>query len=130
MNYSSGVSQYQSVDVECKVAGSSPHMLVAMLFDGILKNLSIASGAIERNDTELKGKRISAAIEIIDNLRAGLDVSKGGELAENLLSLYDYMERRLIESNLKSSNPILVEVSSLVGEIKEGWDAIPLDYRR
>ncbi len=125
-----GLSQYQSVDVECRVVGSSPHTLVSMLFDGIHKNLAIAAGAIERNDVELKGKKISATIEIVDNLRAGLNVQKGGDLAKNLMSLYDYIERRLIEGNLGNDRKILAEVNSLIGEIKEGWDAIPQEYRR
>lgn len=129
MYNSAGLAQYNSVAVECRGAGSSPHTLVSMLFDGIQKNLSIAKGAIDRNDIILKGRKISASIEIIDNLRAGLNVKQGGELAENLQSLYDYMERRLIEANLGNDKTILSEVGYLVEEIKEGWDAIPLEFR-
>ena len=130
MYSNAGLSQYKSVDVECRVVGSSPHTLVSMLFDGIHKNLAIAAGAMDRADLELKGQKISATIEIIDNLRAGLDVKKGGDFAENLMSLYDYIERRLIEGNLGNDKKILAEVNSLIAEIKEGWDAIPLEYRR
>ena len=85
MHNSAALAQYQDVAVDCRVAGSSPHSLVSMLFDGILKNLAIANGAIDRQDISEKGSKISAAIRIIDSLRASLDLQKGGDLAENLL---------------------------------------------
>lgn len=122
--------QYNSVDIDCRVAGSSQHNLVTMLFEGIQKNVAIASGAIERNEIQLKGGKISKAIQIIDNLRASLDLGNGGDLAENLRALYDYMERRLVEANLGNDRKILAEVCSLVEELKEGWRAIPAEYRR
>lgn len=100
------------------------------MFDAIQKNIAIAAGAIDRNEVKLKGGKISQAIEIIDNLRASLDMYKGGELAENLYALYDYMERRLVEANLTDNKTVLSEVSSLVEELKEGWSAIPIEYRR
>ena len=128
MYNAAALSQYQSVDVDSKVSSSTPHSLIAMLLDGLLKKLAVASGAIERNDISMKGENISAAIRIVDSLRASLD-EKGGELAINLASLYDYMERRLLEANIKSDTKIIAEVVSLIGEIKSGWDAIPDELR-
>lgn len=126
---STALAQYQSVAVECRVAGSSPHTLVSMLFDGILKNLAVTTGAIDRNDISEKGRKISAAIKIIDNLRASLDMDRGGELSNNLASLYDYMERRLLEANVKNDKAILKEVASLIEDLKSGWDAMPAQYK-
>ncbi len=50
-------------------------------------------------------------------------------MAENLDRLYDYMERQLLQANLKNDVNILDEVSSLLKEIKVGWDAIPAEIR-
>lgn len=129
MHNSAALAQYQDVAVDCRVAGSSPHSLVSMLFDGILKNLAIANGAIDRGDVAEKGSKISAAIRIIDSLRASLDLEKGGDLAENLRALYDYMERRLAEANMENDKTILREVTSLVDSLKSGWDAMPPEYK-
>lgn len=129
MHDHSGLSQYQSIGIQSKVNSSTPHSLVAMLLDGLLEKLAKASGAIQRGDTSVQGSSISSAIRIVDALRASLDHEKGGELAGNLGAMYDYMEKRLAEANMKSNVKIIEEVSSLINEIKFGWDAIPTELR-
>ena len=57
-------------------------------------------------------------------LRQGLDIEKGGELAANLDSLYEYMTTRLMEANLKNDVAIIEEIAQLLREVKSGWDAI------
>ena len=46
---------------------------------------------MEGHQIERRSKLISSALAIIDGLQASLDLEKGGALAENLDSLYDYM---------------------------------------
>lgn len=125
----SALSEYQTVGVQSKASSANPHSLVAMLLDGILEKLARASGAIQRRNLSDQGMAISSGIRIIDGLRASLDYTKGGELASNLGAMYDYMERRLVEANLKSDERIIAEVVSLVNQIKSGWDAIPVELR-
>ena len=45
-------------------------------------------------------------------------------MSENFDALYTYMMRRLLEANLRDDVAILDEVSGLLGELKEAWDAI------
>ncbi|MCH8134465.1 MAG: flagellar export chaperone FliS [Proteobacteria bacterium] len=125
----SELSQYQAVALQSKVSSSTPHSLIAMLLDGILEKLAIASGAMQRGNLSMQGSAISSGIRIIDGLRASLDYNNGGELASNLGAMYDYMERRLAEANLNSDTKIIAEVVSLVTQIKSGWDAIPVKLR-
>lgn len=125
----SGLNQYQTVGLQSKVSSATPHSLVAMLLDGLLEKLAKASGAMQRGDTSVQGSSISSAMRIVDALRASLDHERGGELAGNLGAMYDYMERRLVEANLKSNIKIVEEVVSLIGQIKFGWDAIPNELR-
>ena len=120
----SALSQYQKVGLESKIAASNPHGLVAMLLDGALEKLARASGFIERGDVSAQGAAISGAINIIDSLRASLDIDKGGEIAQGLNSLYDYMERSLLEASAKNDLAKLDEVLTLLRSVKEGWDGI------
>lgn len=124
-----GVSQYQKVDVETKVSSSNSHNLVSMLFDGLLENLAKAIGEMQHGSTSKKGEAISSAIKIIDGLRASLDYEQGGEISANLVAMYDYMERRLLEANKSGDSHAVAEVVSLVKQIKSGWDAIPMEMR-
>jgi flagellar protein FliS len=71
-----------------------------------------------------KGEMIGKAIGIVGGLRGVLNFEVGGDIATNLDALYEYMERRLLKANIDSDLTILDEVSGLIHDIKEGWDAI------
>lgn len=124
MNAFVAMQQYQAVNTQAQAVAADPHRLIQMLMEGGLTRLAQARGAMEREQTALKGELISKAIGIIGGLRQGLDLEKGGEIAGNLDSLYDYMTRRLMDANVKNDPAILEEVSGLLREVKDGWDAI------
>ena len=123
-NIQTVLNEYKQVGVQNNVTDASPHRLVQMLMEGALDRISAAKGHMQRNQFVEKSRFISAAISIIDGLRSSLDFERGGEIAENLNALYDYMNRRLLEANMQNKTEYLDEVSSLMGEIKSGWDAI------
>lgn len=80
---------------------------------------------MERKEIAKKGSHISWAISIIDGLRASLDKTNGGDIADNLDDLYDYMTRRLIRANLENNPDLLDEVISLLRSIKGAWENVP-----
>lgn len=123
------LNQYRSVSVQSGMTDATPHHMITMLFDGALDRVASARGAIDRGEVSRKGELLGSVIAIIDSIRASLDYDKGGEIAANLGSLYDYIEGRLVEANASSDVSILDEVSSLLREIKTGWTAIPADLR-
>lgn len=123
--YSNAVKQYSQVGVASAVEQASPHRLIQMLMEGAIDRIAIAKGAMERKDTANKGANISWAISIIDGLRASLDTNAGGEIAQNLDDLYDYMVRRLMRANMEDNSDLLDEVMSLLRSIKEAWDTLP-----
>lgn len=124
MNAMAAMRQYQNVNTQAQAVDASPHRLIQMLMEGGLTRLAQARGATEREQFAMKGELIGKAIGIIGGLRAGLNLEQGGELAENLDNLYDYMTRRLLEANLKNSVEPLDEVAGLLRNVKTGWDAI------
>ncbi len=119
------IKTYAKVDIESSVTAADPHKLISMLFQGALQAIANARGAILRKDIPAKGAAISKAILIIDDgLNASLDKNVGGELAQNLASLYDYMVLRLLNANMKNDVALLDEVTRLLTELKEAWDSI------
>lgn len=125
MNATTAINAYNKTSVESGVMGADPHKLIQMLFQGALLEIASAKNGILRKETAAKGKSISKAIAIIgEGLNASLDKSVGGELAQNLSSLYDYMVIRLVEANLKNDITILDEVARLLTELKGAWDSI------
>jgi flagellar protein FliS len=121
----SGVNAYAKVGIETGVTSASPHALIVMLFDGALVSVRSAIMHMKAGNIPEKGAAISHAILIIDSgLRAALDKKAGGEIAEGLDSLYEYMGARLLQANLKNQVELLEEVQRLLGELRTAWSAI------
>lgn len=113
---------YKAVGVETRVSQASPHVLVDMLFDGLLQAIRAARGALARNDNAARSKQIGIAVRILDEgLKCGLNLEKGGELAANLYGLYDYCINRLTQANARNDDASLVEVQKLIEPVAAGW---------
>ncbi len=115
------INQYRQIGVDAQVSDASPHQMIQMMLDGAVARVAAARGAIEAGETARKGEFIGKAIGLVEGLRVSLDTAAGGEIADNLLALYDYMGRRLLEANLRSDIGILDEVASLLRELQTGW---------
>jgi flagellar protein FliS len=119
-----GLAQYQQVSTNAGVEDASPHRLIQMLMEGVLQRLAEAKGAMQRNALADKGKALGKAVTIVSGLRNSLNQEVGGEMAANLDDLYDYMQRRLLEANIETSEEIVDEITALMRTIKSGWDGI------
>ncbi len=124
MNAMAAMRQYQTVNTQAQATEASPHQLIQMLMDGGLTRMAQARGALERGEVSLKGELIGKAIAIVGGLRDGLNLREGGEIAQNLNSLYEYMSVRLLEASKDNDVAKLDEVVGLLRNIKSGWDAI------
>ena len=118
------LDQYSQNAVQTRIESASPLRLIQMLLEGALGKIAAAKGHMDRGEIRPKGEQIGSAISILEGLKTSLDMEKGGEIARNLEDLYTYMERRLIEANRVNDTALLDEVSDLLKQIKEAWDAI------
>lgn len=119
------VDAYNKINIASSVEAADPHRLIQMLMIGALEKIAIAKGYLDRGDVANKGVHISWAISIIEGLRASLNMEEGGEVAQNLEDMYEYMIRRLLRANLENDISLLDEVSSLLLTIKSAWDGLP-----
>lgn len=118
---------YQKEATKTQLADASPYQVVQMLMGGVLDNLALAKGALQRQDYEVKGRALSKASAILNALRSTLDDSLAPELTQNLYALYTYMLERLIDAAVEKHNADAIdEVVRLFREIKSAWDEIPL----
>jgi len=121
------IKQYNSVDVEANVIGASPHHLIQMLLNTALAKVVAGKAAMESNNIAARGECLGSAISIIGELRASLELEKGGEIAANLDNLYEYMVRIVSEANVNNEVANLDEVHTLLSQVKEGWDGMSVE---
>ena len=119
------VTAYSALEIETGVAGASPLRLVVMLYDGALKAIYAGKVAMERGEIAAKGSAISKAIAIIDEgLRPALDLDAGGQIAANLMALYQYITGRLLYANMKNDKASLDEAARLLSDLRSAWEAL------
>ncbi|EKE9077602.1 flagellar export chaperone FliS [Escherichia coli] len=117
-----GTQAYAQIGVESAVMSASQQQLVTMLFDGVLSALVRARLFMQDNNQPGKGVSLSKAINIIENgLRVSLDEESKDELTQNLIALYSYMVRRLLQANLRNDVSAVEEVEALMRNIADAW---------
>ena len=122
---------YVNVGVNTAVEAASPHKLVLMLYDAVLKEVRLAKQHMQLREIAPKAAAISKAIRLIDQgLRLGLDMERGGQIAAQLLMLYDYSEQRLLHANIHNDTAALDEVTSLIEPLRAAWNGINPDAPR
>ena len=119
-----GIGQYQQIGVETALTNATPHRLIQMLYEGLLKNLANAKGALQNDQHELLSVSIKKASNILIGLEEGLDFEKGGEIALNLQSLYQYMQTELLLAQTERNAEKFQALITLVVELKSAWDTI------
>lgn len=125
MNGFNAANSYAQLGVQTGVMSASPYRLITMLFDGAQVAIGAAILHIESGNLVDKGLAISKATNIInDGLLAALDYERGGEIAEQLGQLYEYMVRVLLKANLNNDVAALEEVSALLKTVASAWKDI------
>lgn len=117
-------SSYRNLELESSVAHADPHKLIEMLLDGAADAIAQARSALRDGRIPAKGEATGRAVRILDEgLKASLD-PRGGELAVNLKSLYQYMTHRLLQANLSNDDAKYAEVSGMLDQLRDAWKRI------
>jgi len=101
---------------------AAPGELVVMLYRGAVRFLSTAITAIEGNDIESAHLNLVRTQAIITELMESLDLDRGGEIARQLISIYEYLNHRLIQANLKKDAEPAREVEQLLRALLPSWE--------
>lgn len=122
---SRAASAYRQVGIQSSLNTASPHQLIKMLFDGLVQSLNEARGSLQRGDIPEKGRHLGKAVRILEEgLKGSLNAAQGGELAANLLRLYDYCVMQLTQANIHNDLARVEEVAQLIAPVAQGWSEI------
>lgn len=114
-------NQYQAYQNN-SVNTASPGELTLMLYNGCLKFIKQAKKGIEEKNFEMKNTNIQKAQKIIQELMVTMD--QDAPIAKEVMPLYDFINRRLMEANVNNEIAILDEATELVTEFRDTWKEV------
>ncbi len=117
-------ASYQNVSVGSRIEGASPHKLVQMMYEELLKALEAMALAADRGDYLQRGQRQSKALAILTALETSLDFDKGGEIARGLLAIYREARRLVVAGGRDGQAQSIEDARAMLSEIANAWDAI------
>jgi flagellar protein FliS len=117
-------ASYRKVTTET----ADPLELVVMLYRGAISFLNGAEKAMLARDIETSHRLLLRAQDIVAELMGTINLD-AGEVAVNLMRLYDFMQQRLIKANLTKDPSYSAEVRAMLIELLETWDAIARSNR-
>lgn len=112
------LNQYKKAQVET----ATPEQILIMLYDGAIRFLNQAKVHIQNKDIEQSHINIIKAQRIITEFMSSLDMELGGEMAQNLFNLYEYLHYRLVQANIKKDLEALEEVLVHLRSLKATWE--------
>ena len=115
-----GIQSYRKTNITT----SDPMRLVIMCYEGAIDSLKLAKEKIKEKDYEKKGKAIKKTQDIIEELLCSINLEKGGAIASNLSSLYNYMLRRILHGDVNRDMSAIDEVIWMLNELLFAWQEV------
>ena len=114
-------NQYKSLELASRVEGASPHALVGILYDELLRSLDVLGAALRQGRDIAREPSAARARSILMALSASLDFDQGGGVAQTLAGVYRAMTMTLSEATTKSDAAKLSALRDGVETISESW---------
>ena len=102
----------------------SPHRQIELLMGGLLTRVARLRHSLRQAQPQARRDDADRALAILAYLRAILDPRGDAELVARLDTLYRYCESRILVACSQRDESALLEVTSLITDIKQAWDGI------
>ncbi len=112
------IKQYQKSSIET----ASREQILIMLYDGAIQFLNKAKVSMQNKQIEQTHNNLMGAQNIIQEFINSMDREVAPQLAENLISLYEYFIRRLVYANVKKQIEPIDEVLKYLKSLKATWE--------
>jgi flagellar protein FliS len=113
-----------------QIVTADPGTILILLYEGAIEALKRADAYMTAGDMAEKGKQILKANDIINEFIASLNFEIGGELAQNLESLYRFMLDQILLANMHNDPKPLSTVVALLSTLKSGWEEAVASQRK
>ena len=108
---------------ETQIKTASKGKLVVILYDGLLRFLDLALENLPKKKYDVVNNNIIKAQDIISELSMALNL-EAGEISDKLLSIYSFLNMKLIEGNVQKQTEPILFVRKMVCDLRESWNKI------
>jgi len=105
-----------------QISTATKEQLLLITYDIGIRSCQIAEGALEEKDYELANRELVRAQNVIRELMVTLNVERGGEVAESLMRLYDFMHSYLVQANIDKDSSKVGIVANMLKELRQTWE--------
>jgi flagellar protein FliS len=99
--------------------------LILMLLDGIVQKIDAAKNAHDRGELTEKGFYLGRATNIVDALRNMLDLRSGGQVAQDLETIYHHVDLLLQAAIDPAGLGYLDEAAEIIENMAIGCNLVP-----
>ena len=122
MNVQSALNAYKETNLS-EIEDASPHRLIELTFKDLKKNLLIIRRKIDENE-KIGGLEAAKSVAALEILKSSLNFEQGGEIAKNLLQIYDYSLNQLHLIIKEDKEYELDTVISIITSLVDAWSSI------
>jgi len=112
-----GISTY----FDFSILSADPMELVRLLYRGAIDAVESARQHLRDGKIAERSAQLTKAGAIIAHLTCSVREEADPALANRLIGLYSYMQRRLMRGNIEQADGPLAEVSQLLSTLLEAW---------
>jgi len=115
MNANASANAYK----QQQIMTAPPEELTLMLYNGAIRFVSESIVALDAGDLQKCHHKNMRVQDIVKEFMCTLDMQY--ELSQDWLRLYEYIEYRLIQANVKKDKEMLMEAKGLLTELRDAW---------
>ncbi len=123
MFYEQARRSYENQETNFVEQTEDQHEIVRLILKELRKHLTIIVSDREIELSE-QARHYSKAFTALHLLLSSIDTEKGGEVSENLVTLYLYIQQQLIDGRTREEFTGDKNIVNIVADLLEAWENI------
>lgn len=115
---------YRDMELQSRVASASPHGLVSLLYEELLRSIDLLAVTVARGSAVAGNPHHAKALSIFVALESSIDFANGGDLALVLQRVYRSAVRALNDAARQNDIRQISELRSAISELAYAWAAL------
>lgn len=115
-----GAQAYATTQVQT----ASSVQVVVLLYDGAISSMKLAQEGMLAHNYHDKARFLDRVLRVIGELSASLNMEVGGEVAQDLGRVYEYIQFEVTQANLRNEPHRLDGPIRCLTTIREAWQEL------